>query len=147
MRRVEVKAQDVEAPAQSIAFSFNGKNLIFAHKSKSNTSFGTVKGLLYKTFYKIFRALDSFFPLVRLTFSVGRTSTWFGCKLFFFFNIWLINACWLTFIIVYSYMVTEVFNIQPVIFHQYYLWFKFCDRNSSFCFHFHDLGVTLYKKR
>ncbi len=29
-------------------------------------------------------------------------------------------------------MVTKVFNIQPVLFHQYYLWFKFCDRNSSF---------------
>ncbi len=29
-------------------------------------------------------------------------------------------------------MVTKVFNIQPIIFHQYYLWFKFCDRNSSF---------------
>ncbi len=36
-------------------------------------------------------------------------------------------------------MATEVFNIQPLLFHQYYLWFKFCDRNSSFCFHFHDL--------
>ncbi len=51
---------------------------------------------------------------------------------FFWYNIWLINACWWTFIIVYSYMVTKVFNIQPVLFHQYYLWFKFCDRNSSF---------------
>ncbi len=26
----------------------------------------------------------------------------------------------------------KVFNIQPVLFHQYYLCFKFCDRNSSF---------------
>ncbi len=33
------------------------------------------------------------------------------------YNIWLINACWWTFIIVYSYMVTKVFNIQPVLFH------------------------------
>ncbi len=31
-------------------------------------------------------------------------------------------------------MVTKVFNIQPVLFHQYYLWFKFCDRNSFFHF-------------
>ncbi len=55
------------------------------------------------------RALDSFFPLVALlwlTFSVGCTSTWFRRKCFFvcFFlrNMGLINACWLTFIIVYS---------------------------------------------
>ncbi len=48
----EAKAQDMEAPEQSIAFFFEWKQLavIFAHKSKSNTSFGTVKGLLYKTF-------------------------------------------------------------------------------------------------
>ncbi len=49
--RVEAKAQDMEAPAQSIAF-FQWKQLkiayavIFALKGKSNTSFGTVKGLL-----------------------------------------------------------------------------------------------------
>ncbi len=47
-------------------FQWKQLAVIFAHKSKSNTSFGTVKGLLYKTFYKIFRALDSFFPLVHL---------------------------------------------------------------------------------
>ncbi len=34
--RVEAKAQDMEAPAQSIAIFFNG-NVIFAHKCKSNT--------------------------------------------------------------------------------------------------------------
>ncbi len=42
------KAQDMEAPAQSIAF-FSMETtyaVIFAHKGKSNTSFGTVKGLL-----------------------------------------------------------------------------------------------------
>ncbi len=61
MRRVEAKAQDMEAPAQSIAFfSMETYAVIFAHKGKSNTSFGTVKGLLLfvcthninKTFYK-----------------------------------------------------------------------------------------------
>ncbi len=52
MWRVEAKAQDMEAPAQSIAFFFQWKQLkiayavIFAHKGKSNTSFRTVKGLL-----------------------------------------------------------------------------------------------------
>ncbi len=50
MRRVEAKVQDMEAPAQSIAIYFNRNNLkyaiFFAHKGKSNTSFGTVKGLL-----------------------------------------------------------------------------------------------------
>ncbi len=51
---------------------------------------------------------------------------------YFWYNIWLINARWWTFIIVYSYMVMKVFNIQPVLFDQYYLWFKFCDRNSFF---------------
>ncbi len=73
----------------------------------------------------------------------------FFIYLFIWDNIWLINACWWTFIIVYSYMVTKVFNIQPVLFHQYYLWFKFCDRNSPFvCFHFqiHDLGVSFTRK-
>ncbi len=43
--------QDMEAPVPSLAFfSKSGKKLktrrIFAHKGKSNTSFGTVKGLL-----------------------------------------------------------------------------------------------------
>ncbi len=67
MRREEVKAQDMEAPAQLIAFFFNGNNLrlIFALKSKSNTSFGTVKDLLLfvcthninKTFYKIYKII------------------------------------------------------------------------------------------
>ncbi len=44
----------MEAPVHLIAF-FQLKQLtvIFAHKSKSKTSFGTVKGLLYKAFYKI----------------------------------------------------------------------------------------------
>ncbi len=36
------------------------------------------------------------------------------------------------FILVYSYMVTKVFNIQPVLFHQYYLWFKFCEQGFLF---------------
>ncbi len=67
MRRVEVKAQDMEAPAQSIAF-FSVETIyavIFAHKGKSNISFGTVKGLLLfvcthninKTFYKIYKII------------------------------------------------------------------------------------------
>ncbi len=67
MRRVEAKAQEMEAPAQSIAF-FSIETtfgLIFAHKGKSNTSFGTVKGLLLflcthninKTFYKIYKII------------------------------------------------------------------------------------------
>ncbi len=43
--------QDMEAPARSLAFFSNsGNNLkyavFFAHKGKSNTSFGTAKGLL-----------------------------------------------------------------------------------------------------
>ncbi len=46
---MEAKAQDMEAPAQSFAIFFKGNTLkyvvIFAHKGKSNTSFGTVKGL------------------------------------------------------------------------------------------------------
>ncbi len=45
-------------------------------------------------------------------------------------------------------MVTKVFNIQ-LFFIQYYLWFKFCDRNSSFralSLSIRDLGVTFYKK-
>ncbi len=64
MWRVEVKAQDMEAPVQSIAFFSMETSyaVIFAHKSKSNTSFVTVKGLLLsvcthninKTFYKIY---------------------------------------------------------------------------------------------
>ncbi len=60
----EAKAQDMEAPAQSIAFFFPMETtytVIIAHKSKSNTSFVTVKGLLLfvcthninKTYYKI----------------------------------------------------------------------------------------------
>ncbi len=67
VRRVEVKAQDMEAPVQSIAF-FSMETtyaIIFAHKSKSNTSFVTVKGLLLfvcthninKTFYKIYKII------------------------------------------------------------------------------------------
>ncbi len=44
----------MEAPVQSIAvFSIETTCSNFAHKSKSNTSFGSVKGLLYKAFYKI----------------------------------------------------------------------------------------------
>ncbi len=44
----------MEAPVQSIAFfSMERLAVIFAHKGKSNTSFRTVKGLLYKAFYKI----------------------------------------------------------------------------------------------
>ncbi len=52
------------------------------------------------------RALHSFFPLLALTFSVGRTSTSFGFNLFIFYFLLqhLIKECWLTFIIVYSYI-------------------------------------------
>ncbi len=67
MRRVEVKAQHMEAPVKSIAlFSMETTcAVIFAHKGKSNTSFGSVKGLLLfvcthnikKTFYKIYRII------------------------------------------------------------------------------------------
>ncbi len=52
----------------------------------------------------------------------------------------------MNFIIVYSYMVTKVFNIQPVLFHQYYLWFIFCDRNSFLCFHLKYIGVSFTRK-
>ncbi len=61
------------------------------------------------------------------TFSVGCTNTLFG-HIFLLYNIWLINAFWWTFIIVYSFIVTKLFNIQPVLFHQYYLWFKLCEQ-------------------
>ncbi len=66
MRRVEVKAQDMEAPVQSIAFfSVETTAVIFASKSKSNTSFVTLKGLVLfvcthninKTFYKIYKII------------------------------------------------------------------------------------------
>ncbi len=70
--------------------------------------------------YMYIRALDSFFPLValvRLTFSVGRTSTSFGHKyiyIYFFLIQHLINQCMLmNFYHSFSYMVTKVFNIQP----------------------------------
>ncbi len=63
----EWKLQDMEAPAQSIAiFSMETTyTVIFAHKGKSNTSFGTVKGLLLfvcthninKTFYKLYKII------------------------------------------------------------------------------------------
>ncbi len=49
MQRVEAKAQDMEAPAQYLQF-FSMETtyaVIFAHKGKSNTSFRTVKGLVY----------------------------------------------------------------------------------------------------
>ncbi len=52
----------------------------------------------------IHRAPDSFFPLVAL--------------FFLHYNMGSINACWWTFIIVYSYMETKVDNIQSVLFHQ-----------------------------
>ncbi len=45
---MEAKAQDMEAPAQYLQF-FSMETtyaVIFAHKGKSNTSFGTVKGLV-----------------------------------------------------------------------------------------------------
>ncbi len=65
MRRVDVKAQDMEAPAQPSAFFSMEKRkyaIILAHKSKNNTLFVIVKGLLLfmctenisKTFYKIY---------------------------------------------------------------------------------------------
>ncbi len=73
--------------------------------------------------------LDSFFPLValvRLTFSVGR-------NFFFFFLIQhLINKCML----MNLYIVTKVFNIKPVLFHQYYLWFKLWTGIPFFAFTF-----------
>ncbi len=64
----------------------------------------------------------------------------------FFWYIWLIIACWWTFIIVYSYMVTKVFNIQPFFIS------IICDLNFvtgiplfvRFHFQIRDLGVTLY---
>ncbi len=86
------------------------------------------------------RALDSFFPLVallRLTFSVGCTSTSFVIDFLFIiiiifcYTIWLINACWSTFIIVYSYMVMKVFKIQP-FFISIICDLNFVNRNSSF---------------
>ncbi len=50
-------------------------------------------------FLDVYRALDSFFPLValvRLTFSVGRTSTSFGRNFLFIYLIQhLINQCML----------------------------------------------------
>ncbi len=57
---MEVKAQDVDS-----FFNGNKYAVIFAHKGKSNTSFGTVKGLLLfvythninKTFYKIYKII------------------------------------------------------------------------------------------
>ncbi len=69
MRRVEVKAQDMEAPAQTSAFySMEKLNyaVIFALKSKNNTLFVIVKGLLLfvcthnisKTFYKIYKIIE-----------------------------------------------------------------------------------------
>ncbi len=68
--------------------------------------------------------------------------------LFFCYNIWLINACWWTYIIVYSYMVRKVFNIQPVLFHQY-LWFKFCEQFLFSCAFTSNSWswCQLYKKR
>ncbi len=51
--------------------------------------------------------------------------------IFVCYNIWLINACWWTFIIVYSYMVTKVFNIQP-FFISIICDLNFVNRNSSF---------------
>ncbi len=51
----------------------------------------------------------------------------------FFDNIWLINACWWTFIIVYSYVVTKLFNIQPVLFYYSIICdLNFVNRNSFF---------------
>ncbi len=47
--------------------------------------------------------------------------------------------------IVYSYMVMKVFNIQPVVFHQYYLWFIFCEE-LLFLLHLKDLGVSFTRK-
>ncbi len=46
--RVEAKAQEMEPAAQSIAIFLmeTAYAVTFAHKGKSNTSFGTIKGLL-----------------------------------------------------------------------------------------------------
>ncbi len=44
----------------------------------------------------------------------------------------------------------KVFNIQPILSHQYYLWFKFWEQEPlfvSFRFQIRDFGVTFYKKR
>ncbi len=51
MLRVEAKAQDMEAPAQFIAIFFLKETtyaVILAHKGKSNTSFGTIKGSTFE---------------------------------------------------------------------------------------------------
>ncbi len=40
---------------------------------------------------------------------------WSQFLFIFLYNIWLIDACWKTCIIVYSYIVTKMFNIQPFI--------------------------------
>ncbi len=95
------------------------------------------------------RALDSFFPLVailQLTFSVGHTSTSFGrnfccCCCY---NMGLINACWLTLIIVYSYIVTKVFNFQPVLFFiSIFCDFKFCEQEFLLCYVISDRALSL----
>ncbi len=44
-------------------------------------------------------------------------------------------------------MVTKVFNIQPVLFHQYYLWFQFCEQEFFVHFQIRNLVVSFYKKR
>ncbi len=74
--------QDMEAPVPSLAFFSNSGNnlkyaIIFAHKGKSNASFGTVKGLLLfvcthninKTlcFYKINRKTEDVLSAVYWT--------------------------------------------------------------------------------
>ncbi len=87
----------------------------------------------------IYRALDSFFPLVALVPNFLSWShehmIWSQFFLFIFlYNIWLINACWWTFMIVYSYMVTKVFNIQPFFFISIICDLYFVNRNSSFLF-------------
>ncbi len=74
----------MEAPVQSIAFFFSIETTCsnFDHKSKSNTSFGTVKRLLYKAFYKI-----SFFPLSQLVAQAHHLVANYFVFFFFCFNI------------------------------------------------------------
>ncbi len=45
-RKLKHALQDTEASARSLAFFSVDSYIIFAHKGNSNTSFGTVKGLL-----------------------------------------------------------------------------------------------------
>ncbi len=79
-------------------------------------------------FYKVNleKRLEHFFLLVKYLFFFLKVTTKRPAadrlQIIIIFLIHLIKQCMLmNFIIVYSYMVTKVFNIQPLLFHQYYL--------------------------